>query len=92
LEKLAEEKIINKRAASYDVTNLGAILFASDLKYFSMLSRKAVRVIFYKDNSRIHAIKEEPWTKGYAIIFKNMVDYINANLPVNEQIEGAVRE
>jgi len=91
LEKLAEEKIINKRAASYDVTNLGAILFASDLKHFSTLSRKSVRVIFYKDNSRINAIKEQPWEKGYAIIFINLVDYINANFPVNERIVEAVR-
>jgi len=40
LEKLTEERIINNRASSYDVTNLGAILFATDLKYFSTLSRK----------------------------------------------------
>jgi len=92
LEKLTEEKIINKHASSYDVTNLGAILFASDLKHFSTLSKKAPRVIFYKDNSRINAIKEEPWTKGYAIVFKNIVDYINASLPVNEKIEDAVRK
>jgi predicted HTH transcriptional regulator len=92
LEKLAEEKIINRRAASFDVTNLGAILFASGLKHFSTLSRKAVRVIFYRDNSRIHAIKEEPWTQGYAICFKSMVDYINSSFPVNERIEGAVRK
>jgi predicted HTH transcriptional regulator len=91
LEKLTEEKIINKRAASYDVTNLGAILFASDLKYFSNLSRKAVRVIFYKDNSRINAIKEQPVAKGYAVGFKNLVDYISANLSVNEQIGDAIR-
>jgi predicted HTH transcriptional regulator len=91
LEKLTEEKVINKRAASFDVTNLGAILFASDLKYFSTLSRKAIRVIFYKDNSRINAIKEQIGEKGYAIGFKNLVDYINSNLPVNERIEEAAR-
>jgi len=91
LEKLTEEKIINNRGASYDVTNLGAILFASDLKHFSTLSRKAVRVIFYKDNSRINAIKEQVGRKGYATAFKNLVDYINSGLPVNEQIGEAVR-
>ena len=91
LEKLAEEKIISGRGASYDVTNLGAILFASDLKHFSMLSRKAVRVIFYKDNSRIHAIKEQVDEKGYAVGFKNLVDYINSHLPVSEKIGVAVR-
>jgi len=91
LEKLTEEKIIHKRAASYDITNLGAILFASNLKHFSTLSRKAARVIFYRDNSRINAIKEQVDTKGYAIGFINLVDYINANLPVNEQIGKAIR-
>jgi predicted HTH transcriptional regulator len=90
LEKLTEEKIINKRGVSY-VTNLGAILFASDLKHFSPLSRKAVRIIFYKDNSRINAVKEQVGEKGYAVGFKDMVDYINANLPVNEQIGDALR-
>ena len=91
LEKLSEEKIINKRGASYDVTNLGAILFASDIKHFSTLSRKAPRVIFYKDNSRLNAIKEKVLTKGYAAGFENLIDYINANLPVNEQIGEALR-
>ena len=91
LEKLAEEKIINERASSYDITNLGAILFASDLKHFSTLSRKAVRVIFYKDSSRINAIKEYSDAKGYAIGFINLIDYVRANLPVNEQIEEAIR-
>ncbi|MDR1973196.1 MAG: putative DNA binding domain-containing protein [Bacteroidales bacterium] len=92
LEKLAEEKIINKRAASYDVTNLGAVLFASDLKYFSALSRKAARVIFYKNNNRIHAIKELVDGKGYAVGFTGLVDYINASLPVNEDIGKSVRK
>jgi len=91
LEKLTEEKIIQKRAASYDITNLGAILFASDLKYFNSLSRKAIRVIFYKGDNRINAIKEQPETKGYAIAFEGLVDYINANLPVNEKIGDAIR-
>jgi len=91
LEKLSEEKIINKRGASYDITNLGAVLFASDLKHFSNLVRKAVRVIFYKGNNRIHAIKEQLGRKGYAVGFEELVDYINANLPVNEEIGKATR-
>jgi len=91
LEKLAEEKIIYKRGASYDITNLGAILFASNLKHFSNLARKAVRVIFYKGSDRIHAIKEQVGEKGYAIGFENLVDYINSNLPVNEEVGKALR-
>jgi predicted HTH transcriptional regulator len=92
LEKLIEEKIINKRAASYDVTNLGAILFASDLKHFSTLSRKAVRIIFYSDNTRINTIKEKITVKGYAIEFKDLVDYIWSQIPVIETITSALRK
>ena len=92
LEKMAEEKIIYHRAASYDITNLGAILFASDLKHFSTLWRKAVRVIFYADNTRINAIKEKITVKGYAIEFKNLVDYIWSQVPVIETISSALRK
>lgn len=92
LEKLIEEKIIIKRASCYDITNLGAILFASNLKDFDSLSRKAVRVIFYKDNNRINAIKEQVGVKGYAVGFVGLVDYINANLPINEEIGKALRK
>lgn len=91
LEKLTEEKIINQRASCFDITNLGAILFAANLNNFSALARKAIRIIFYKGNDRIHANKEHVITKGYAIGFESLVEYINANLPVNEQIGRALR-
>jgi predicted HTH transcriptional regulator len=92
LEKLAEEKLINKRALCFDMTNLGAILFATDLKYFSILSRKAIRVIFYQDKKHTNATKEVCDNRGYAVCFKYIVDYINANVPVEEKIVGAVRK
>ena len=91
LDKLVEEKLIIRRQSCFDITNLGAILFATDLKKFEMLSRKAVRVIFYKGNDRINAIKEQVGGKGYAVGFENLVDYISANLPVNEEIGKALR-
>ncbi len=57
-----------------------------------MLARKAVRVIFYKENDRINAIKEQVGGKGYAVGFEGLVDYISANLPVNEEIGKALRK
>jgi len=38
----------------WNITNLGALLFANKLSDFSQISRKAMRVIFYKDNTRIN--------------------------------------
>lgn len=92
LEKLAEENLIHKRASCYDITNLGAILFATDLNKFSLLSRKAVRVIFYKGNDRIDAIKEQTGKFGYAIGFEGLVNYISERLPVNEEIGKTLRK
>ena len=92
IEKLAEENLIHKRASCYDITNLGAILFASDLNKFSLLSRKAVRVIFYKGNDRIDAIKEQTGKFGYAIGFEGLVNYISERLPVNEEIGKTLRK
>ena len=92
LEKLTEEKLIHKRASCYDITNLGAILFATNLQNFDMLSRKAVRVIFYKGTNKLHAIREQVGVKGYAIGFEGLVNYINERLPINEEIGKVLRK
>lgn len=92
LEKLTEEKIIHKRASCYDITNLGAVLFARDLSEFDFLSRKSIRVIFYKGNNRLNAIKEQIGKKGYAVGFEGLVNYVCERLPMNEEIGRALRK
>lgn len=89
---LVNEGTIVKRPTCYDITNLGAILFASDLSRFQNLSRKAIRVIFYRGNNRIDALKEVVGNKGYAIGFEGLIEYINSNLPTNEIIGKALRQ
>lgn len=56
------------------------------------MARKAVRVIIYKGNNRIETIKEQVDAKGYAVGFEGLVDYINDQLPRNEQIGPALRK
>lgn len=62
------------------------------LSQFKELRRKAVRVIVYKEASRINAIKEQEGGKGYASGFERMVRYIMDQLPTNEVIEKAIRK
>ena len=57
-----------------------------------MLSRKAVRVIFYKGTNKLHAIREQVGNKGYAIGFEGLVNYINERLPINEEIGKVLRK
>jgi predicted HTH transcriptional regulator len=92
LDSLADDGLIKKAGANWDITNLGGILFAKDLNSFKSLYRKIVRVIIYKNNSRINAIKEEGILKGYATGFEGMISYIMDQLPTNEVIEAPLRQ
>lgn len=92
IEKFIEEKLIIKTHSGYNITNLGAILFAKNLNSFEKLSRKAVRVILYKGKGRLETVKEQLGTKGYAVGFEGLIDYINNLLPVNEEIGKAFRK
>jgi predicted HTH transcriptional regulator len=93
IEALTNDALIQKNDnAKYAITNLGAILFAKDLKKFNNLKRKAIRVIQYKDNTKFETIKEIEGSKGYAIGFEGLIEYINNILPSNEVIKQAFRE
>lgn len=93
LERLATEKVIHDRGGNrYDVTNLGAVLFAKNLMEFERLSRKALRVIEYKGKNRVETVREQAGNKGYAIGFEGAIGFINNLLPQNEQIEQALRK
>jgi len=89
---LEAEKMLKKLGHKYAITNLGALLFAKDLRQFSHLSRKAVRVIIYKESDRLRAIKEQQGVRGYATGFELLIQYINDQLPSNEVIESALRK
>jgi len=93
LESLLNDDLIKKtQNGKYAISNLGAILFAKDLTQFNSLKRKAIRVIQYKDNTKIQTIKEREGNKGYAVGFEGLIEYINTILPSNEIINQAFRE
>jgi predicted HTH transcriptional regulator len=92
LARLCDESIINHVGEdAYDVTNLGAMLFARDLREFPTLSRKSLRVIKYSGSDRTAASREQPGRKGYAVGFAGAIRFINDLLPQNEQIGEAFR-
>lgn len=92
LAALADDRLICRSAAGgWDITNLGAILFAKRLDAFHALRRKSVRVIQYQGNGRTETLKEQEGVKGYACGFEGLIGYINGLLPANEIIEQALR-
>lgn len=92
IEKLKQDRLIKPKGQKWDILNLGALLFAKDIEQFEHLSRKAVRVIIYNGNNRIGTKKEQTGAKGYAAGFEGLVQFINDQLPSNEQIGVAFRE
>jgi predicted HTH transcriptional regulator len=93
LSRLQEDQMITlNQAGKWDITNLGAILFAKNLDSFKTLSRKAVRVIVYEGRGRLKTIREQVGRKGYASGFEGLIEFVNALLPRNEVIGKALRK
>ena len=93
LKALADDGLIHAcEAGGWDITNLGAILFAKRLEDFRLLRRKAMRVIQYRGASRVETLKEQVGGKGYASGFAGLIDSINGQLPSNEVIGQALRK
>ena len=92
LQTLALDDLIRESQNGWNILNLGAILFSKDVKNFKDLNRKAIRVIIYKETSRINAIKEHESGKGYASGFETLISYVMDQLPTNEVIENALRK
>ena len=92
LEGLAADKLVATNVAgSWDITNLGAILFARKLADFPRLQRKAIRAVQYKGAGRTETLKEQGGTGGYAAGFAGLISYITGLIPANEVIGQAFR-
>ncbi len=92
IHNMLDEKFISKQDnGNYSISNMGALLFAKDLSGFDALKRKAIRVIRYKGTGRTNAIREQVFTKGYAVQFEDITDYIMTILPQEEEIGGGRR-
>lgn len=87
-----EEVLVKQDNGLYAITNLDAILFAKRLSAFPRLSHKAIRVVQYRGNSRLELLKEDMGGKGYAIGFEGLIKFIEALIPTQEIINGALRE
>lgn len=91
LERFKTEKFIERDGGQWAITNLGAILFAKKLDQFDRLARKAPRVITYEGKNKLQTKSDKPGTKGYAVGFQGLVEFINSQIPSNEVIEQALR-
>lgn len=90
---LQNEKFIKSISkSSFNITNMGALLIGKDLKKFDSVSRKTVRVIWYKNNNRLETVREQEFLSGYALCYEEIINYIMTIIPQEEVIDGAARK
>ena len=92
IKSLSDDRLIQASAAGgWDITYLGAILFAKRLADFPRLGRKAVRVVQYRGKDRMSPIKEQIINQGYAAGFEELLNCVTWILPGKEVIRQALR-
>jgi len=92
IARFLQDKLVVRESGLLHITNLGAVLFARDLREFERLEYKRVRVVFYEGTGRTGAKRETIGQKGYALGFKGVLDWLNDRLPSNEEIHKVRRE
>lgn len=91
LEALCRDVIVQPcEAGDWNITNMGAVLFAKKLDEFPSVQRKALRVVQYKGKGRLQTQREQMYTKGYASSFREVIDFIMALVPSVETL-GTLR-
>lgn len=92
LEKFGRENLIQRDGERWTITRLGAILFAKRLGEFeTVVARKAPRVIVYAGLSKLETRHDQFGTKGYAVGFELLLEFLNGLIPANEVIGQALR-
>lgn len=91
LERLVNERLIDREGGGYSIRRIGALLLAKQLGDFPDLARKAPRVIVYTGTSKLSTRLDQTGQRGYAVGFQGLVDFVMAQLPQNEVIEDAIR-
>ena len=94
-ERLEAEGIIRKNdAGKWDITNLGAILFARNLSNFGVsMARKGIRLAVYRGDGKTSDVKDKrDGERGYVLDFDNILDRIYDHVHVREEVGNSYRE
>lgn len=92
IDRLVRERLVDELGGAYAIRRLGALLLARRLEDFPDITRKAPRVVVYTGNSKLETRLDQTGTKGYAVGFQGLVQFVMNQLPQNEVIEDALRK
>ncbi len=92
IDRLLRERLVDELGGTYAIRRLGALLLARRLEDFPDIVRKAPRVVVYTENNKLETRLDQTGTKGYAVGFQGLVQFVMNQLPQNEVIEDALRK
>ncbi len=90
--RLVSIKAVVRADGALHITNLGAVLFARDLRRFDHLTHKSIRIILYEGTGRTGNNVQQTGQLGYAVGFNRAANWLNDRLPSREEIGPALRE
>lgn len=92
IARFVQDKVVLREHGNLHISNLGAILFARDLRQFDHLEHKRLRIIFYEGTGRTSGGNEQSGQKGYALGFEGANNWLNERLPSHEELTTPRRE
>ncbi len=91
LDRLIQDRFVRRTSSGYCISRLGAVLLAKRLQDFPDLYRKAPRVVVYSGTSKLETRLDQVGSKGFAVGFQGLIQFIMAQLPQNEVLTNALR-
>lgn len=93
LQRAIAEKFLmpTEEEGSYDLTALGALLFAKDITYFPLLVSHAPRLIRYAGNDRFSTLPQEEFREGYALSFEKIMQSLSHDVQSPDSFHNGIR-
>lgn len=92
VEYLVQEGLIrDNKQGGFDPSNLLALTAARDLRKWPNLTRKGVRVVQYKDKSKLTSVGDVQGVRGYALTFNQMLKYVMDRINHREEMQHGQR-
>lgn len=88
---VADDLLREEISGHFTITNLGALLYARNLRAFRELVNREARLILYSGIDRTDAIREWRFSAGYACCFEDLRAQTMDSLPSREMYVGARR-
>lgn len=79
-------------ASLFYIRRLGAITLARSLNDFPDVEHHTIRIMRLRGTSITDMVFDRTYSKGYAVVFDDVIDQINALLPVNEDFADGLRD